>query len=124
MESDLPAGEIPRRKAYERELVRLQIEMLKLQLWVKENGERLVILFEGRDAAGKGGAIRRFTEHTNPHGARVVALPKPTDPETSQWYFQRYVAHLPTAGEIVLFDRSWYTARASSASWDTRRRSR
>jgi polyphosphate kinase 2 len=108
MESEAPAGETLRRKAYERELVRLQIEMLKAQLWVKENGERLVILFEGRDAAGKGGAIRRFTEHTNPRGARVVALPKPTDSEQSQWYFQRYVAHLPTAGEIVLFDRSWY----------------
>ena len=82
--------------------------MLKAQLWVKETGERVAILFEGRDAAGKGGAIRRFTEHTNPRGARVVALPKPTDLERSQWYFQRYVTHLPAGGEIVLYDRSWY----------------
>ena len=85
-----------------------QIELLKMQLWVKEEGERVAIVFEGRDAAGKGGAIKRFTEHLNPRGARVVALPKPTDLERSQWYFQRYVTHLPTAGEIVLFDRSWY----------------
>jgi polyphosphate kinase len=86
----------------------LQIELLKLQNWIKRDGRRLVIVFEGRDAAGKGGTIKRFTEHLNPRGARVVALEKPTDREAGQWYFQRYVQHLPSAGEIVLFDRSWY----------------
>lgn len=86
----------------------LQIELLKLQSWVKESGERIVIVFEGRDAAGKGGAIKRFTQHMNPRGARVVALEIPTEREKSQWYFQRYVQHLPAGGEIVLFDRSWY----------------
>jgi polyphosphate kinase 2 len=86
----------------------LQIELLKLQRWVKDRDERIVILFEGRDAAGKGGTIKRFTEHLNPRGARVVALEKPTERERTQWYFQRYTAHLPSAGEIVLFDRSWY----------------
>ena len=86
----------------------LQIELLKLQNWVKETGQRIVVLFEGRDAAGKGGTIKRFTEHLNPRGARVVALEKPSERESTQWYFQRYVAHLPAAGEIVLFDRSWY----------------
>jgi polyphosphate kinase 2 len=108
MESEIPDGDRPKRKEYELELMRLQIEMLKLQLWVKETGERVVILFEGRDAAGKGGAIRRFTEHVNPRGARVVALPIPTEVERTQWYLQRYVAHLPAGGEIVFFDRSWY----------------
>jgi polyphosphate kinase 2 len=96
------------RKSYEREKYRLQVELLKLQAWVKETGQRVVILFEGRDAAGKGGTIKRFMEHLNPRGARVVALEKPSDTERGQWYFQRYVQHLPTAGEIVLFDRSWY----------------
>ncbi|WP_375163859.1 polyphosphate kinase 2 [Herbiconiux gentiana] len=86
----------------------LQIELLKLQNWIKLYGRRLVIVFEGRDAAGKGGTIKRFTEHLNPRGARVVALEKPTNREESQWYFQRYVQHLPAAGEMVLFDRSWY----------------
>jgi polyphosphate kinase 2 len=86
----------------------LQVELLKLQAWVKETGQRVVILFEGRDAAGKGGTIRRFMEHLNPRGARVVALEKPSEVESGQWYFQRYVSHLPTAGEISLFDRSWY----------------
>ncbi|MCM2415023.1 polyphosphate kinase 2 [Streptomyces sp. RKAG290] len=105
---DYPYAEKLRRKAYERSKRALQIELLKLQHWVKEHDERLVILFEGRDAAGKGGTIKRFTEHLNPRGARVVALGTPTERERSQWYFQRYVAHLPTAGEIVLFDRSWY----------------
>ncbi|AVV40538.1 polyphosphate kinase 2 [Streptomyces sp. ID05-04B] len=85
-----------------------QIELLKLQSWIKDTGRRLVIVFEGRDAAGKGGTIKRFTEHLNPRGARVVALEKPTERERGQWYFQRYVEQLPTAGEIVLFDRSWY----------------
>ncbi len=96
------------RKTYEREKFKLQVELLKLQAWVKETGQKLVILFEGRDAAGKGGTIKRFMEHLNPRGARVVALNKPTTTEVGQWYFQRYVEHLPTAGEIVLFDRSWY----------------
>ena len=93
---------------YEHQKHLLQIELLKLQAWVKEHGEKIVIIFEGRDAAGKGGAIKRFTEHMNPRGARVVALEKPTERESSQWYFQRYVEHMPSAGEIVLMDRSWY----------------
>ncbi|WP_336652847.1 MULTISPECIES: polyphosphate kinase 2 [unclassified Leucobacter] len=96
------------RRAYEREKRKLQIELLKLQAWVKETGQKIVILFEGRDAAGKGGAIKRFTEHMNPRGARVVALEIPTEREQTQWYFQRYAAHLPAGGEIVMFDRSWY----------------
>lgn len=95
-------------KKYLAELRALQIELLKLQRHVKASGERLVVLFEGRDAAGKGGAIRRFNENLNPRGARTVALPKPNDAEAGQWYFQRYVAQLPTAGELVFFDRSWY----------------
>ncbi len=95
-------------KEYEADLRLVQIELLKVQQWVKETGQRIVILFEGRDAAGKGGSIRRFTENLNPRGARVVALTKPNDTERGQWYFQRYVQHLPTAGEVVLFDRSWY----------------
>ena len=96
------------RRRYEAQKYQLQVELLKLQAWVKEAGQRLVILFEGRDAAGKGGTIKRFMEHLNPRGARVVALEKPTDAERGQWYFQRYVRHLPTSGEIALFDRSWY----------------
>jgi polyphosphate kinase 2 len=96
------------RKNYERQKYRLQVELLKLQAWVKETGQRVVIVFEGRDAAGKGGTIKRLMEHLNPRGARVVALEKPSESERGQWYFQRYVQHLPTAGEIVLFDRSWY----------------
>ncbi len=96
------------RKSYERQKYQLQVELLKMQAWVKETGQRIVILFEGRDAAGKGGAIKRFMEHLNPRGAHVVALGTPTDEERGQWYFQRYVEHLPTRGEIVLFDRSWY----------------
>ena len=97
-----------RRKEYEAEKKRLQIELLKVQSWVKESGQRIVMLFEGRDAAGTGGTIKRFTEHLNPRGARVVALEKPSERERGQWYFQRYIEHLPTYGEIVLFDRSWY----------------
>ena len=93
---------------YEREKAKLQVELLKVQRWVKETGKKVVILFEGRDAAGKGGAIKRFMEHLNPRGARVVALEKPTVAEQTQWYFQRYINHLPSAGEIVMFDRSWY----------------
>jgi polyphosphate kinase len=96
------------REEYERTKRRLQIELLKLQYWIKATGERLIVLFEGRDAAGKGGTIKRFTEHLNPRGARVVALEKPSERERTEWYFQRYLAHLPAAGEIVLFDRSWY----------------
>ena len=97
-----------RRAAYEREKKKLQIELLKVQSWVKDSGQRIVSLFEGRDAAGKGGTIKRFMEHLNPRGARVVALEKPTTTERGQWYFQRYVQNLPTAGEMVFFDRSWY----------------
>jgi polyphosphate kinase 2 len=96
------------RTSYERQKYRQQVELLKLQAWAKETGQRVVVIFEGRDAAGKGGTIKRFMEHLNPRGARVVALEKPTIEERGQWYFQRYVEHLPTAGEIVLFDRSWY----------------
>jgi len=96
------------RRDYERQKFILQTELLKLQSWVKDARQRVVILFEGRDAAGKGGAIKRFMEHLNPRGARVVALEKPNEVERGQWYFQRYVRHLPTVGEIVLFDRSWY----------------
>src|SRR6516165_3465671 len=93
---------------YDSELRRLQIELVKLQEWIRETGLRVVVLFEGRDAAGKGGAIKRITESLNPRVCRVVALGTPTEREKSQWYFQRYVAHLPAAGELVLFDRSWY----------------
>lgn len=93
---------------YEVELKRLQIELLKFQNHVKDTGARILLIFEGRDAAGKGGTIKRITEHLNPRGARVVALEKPSDRERNQWYFQRYIQHLPTDGEIVLFDRSWY----------------
>jgi polyphosphate kinase 2 len=96
------------RKPYEQEKAKLQAELLKVQLWAQETGQKFVILFEGRDAAGKGGTIKRFTEHLNPRFARVVALNKPTDQERGQWYFQRYVTHLPTAGEMVFYDRSWY----------------
>ena len=96
------------RPSYERQKAELQVELLKVQEWVKQTGQKIVLLFEGRDAAGKGGTIKRFTEHMNPRGARVVALEKPTERERSQWYFQRYIQQLPAGGEIVLFDRSWY----------------
>lgn len=96
------------RKEYEAEKKKLQIELLKVQNWVKDSGQRIVLLFEGRDAAGKGGTIKRFTEHLNPRGARVVALEKPSQQEFGQWYLQRYTQHLPTYGEMVFFDRSWY----------------
>jgi len=105
---DFPYAERMERDAYEEQKYALQIELLKLQNWIAETGQKHVILFEGRDAAGKGGTIKRFMEHLNPRSARVVALNKPTTTELGQWYFQRYVTHLPTAGEIVLFDRSWY----------------
>ncbi len=103
-----PYKNLMARKNYERQKYRLQVELLKLQAWVKETGQKVVVLFEGRDAAGKGGTIKRFMENLNPRGARVVALEKPTEQERGQWFFQRYVEHLPTAGEITLFDRSWY----------------
>jgi polyphosphate kinase 2 len=96
------------RKSYEKQKYHLQVELLKVQAWVKATRQKVVILFEGRDAAGKGGTIKRFMEHLNPRGARVVALEKPSEVEKGQWYFQRYVQHLPTSGEIVMFDRSWY----------------
>jgi len=96
------------RKLYEKELLRLQIELVEMAAWVKREGARVVVVFEGRDAAGKGGVIKRITEFVSPRVARVVALPAPTEREAGEWYFQRYVAHLPTAGEITLFDRSWY----------------
>jgi len=96
------------RKTYQKELKRLQLELVKLQAWVKEKGLKVAVIFEGRDAAGKGGAIKRIAECLNPRGCRIVALGTPTEKERHQWYFQRYVAHLPAAGEIVLFDRSWY----------------
>ena len=106
-------GEFPYRsrlseKFYLQHMQQLQVELLKAQNWVKETGQRIVVLFEGRDAAGKGGTIKRFMEHLNPRAARVVALEKPSERERTQWYFQRYVEHLPAAGEIVFFDRSWY----------------
>jgi polyphosphate kinase 2 len=107
-DGNYPYVNLMRRSTYEAQKFKFQVELLKLQAWVKETGQRIVILFEGRDAAGKGGAIKRFMEHMNPRGARVVALEKPTEYERGQWYFQRYIQHLPTAGEIVLFDRSWY----------------
>jgi polyphosphate kinase 2 len=103
-----PYDELMSRNDYEVEKYLLQIELLKFQYWAQDNDKKHVIVFEGRDAAGKGGTIKRFMEHLNPRSARVVALTKPTTTELGQWYFQRYVSHLPTAGEIVLFDRSWY----------------
>jgi polyphosphate kinase 2 len=103
-----PYAERMKREEYEQQKRLLQIELLKLQKWSQKHGLRHVVVFEGRDAAGKGGTIKRFMEHLNPRGARVVALEKPTERERTQWYFQRYVPHLPAAGEIVMFDRSWY----------------
>lgn len=96
------------KKAYEKELARLQIELIKLQEWIKARGLKVLVIFEGRDAAGKGGTIKRITQTLNPRSCRVVALPKPTERERTQWYFQRYITHLPAAGEMVIFDRSWY----------------
>lgn len=106
--ADYPYKTRMSRHVYEKEKKKLQIELLKVQSWVKESGQRIVSLFEGRDAAGKGGTIKRYMEHLNPRGARVVALEKPTETERGQWYFQRYIQNLPTAGEMVFFDRSWY----------------
>lgn len=105
---DYPYSERMPRKAYEKDLAALQIELVKMKTWAKESGTRIAIVFEGRDAAGKGGTIKRFRENLNPRGAHVVALSKPSDTEATQWYFQRYVDHLPAAGEIAFFDRSWY----------------
>src|ERR1700753_2637172 len=105
---DYPYDERMSREYYDQHKPLLQIELVKLQNWVKETGQRIVIVFEGRDAAGKGGTIKRFTEHLTPRGSRITALVKPTETERTQWYFQRYVTHLPAAGEIVMFDRSWY----------------
>lgn len=103
-----PYSEEMEQKPYEKAMDKLQVELVKLQHWVKESGARVAVVFEGRDAAGKGSTIKRIRQNLNPRGARVVALPKPSDLEATQWYFQRYIAHLPAAGEIVLFDRSWY----------------
>ena len=103
-----PYSEGLKTKKYEKDMAALQIELVKLQAWVRDTGQRIAIVFEGRDAAGKGGTIKRFRENLNPRGARVVALSKPTETEQTQWYFQRYVDHLPAGGEIVFFDRSWY----------------
>ena len=105
---DFPSSEGLSKKTYEKEIAKLQIELVKLQHWAKESGARIAIIFEGRDAAGKGGTIKRFREYLNPRGARVVALSKPSDVEATQWYFQRYIDHLPSGGEIVFYDRSWY----------------
>ncbi len=105
---EYPYSEKMPRSDYEKQKALLQAELLKVQIWAQETGQKFVMLFEGRDAAGKGGTIKRFTEHLNPRLARVVALNKPTDEERGQWYFQRYISHMPTAGEIVLYDRSWY----------------
>jgi len=107
-EGGYPYKNLMTRKNYEKQKYKLQVELLKLQSWVKKTGQKVVILFEGRDAAGKGGTIKRFMEHLNPRGASVVALEKPSEVELGQWYFQRYIKHLPTAGEVTLFDRSWY----------------
>ncbi|MFW2541853.1 polyphosphate kinase 2 [Primorskyibacter sp. 2E107] len=103
-----PYSEELKRKAYQKDMDALQIELVKMQAWARESGARIACVFEGRDAAGKGGTIKRFRENLNPRGARVVALGKPSDTEATQWYFQRYIDHLPAGGEIVFFDRSWY----------------
>ncbi|HEY7816131.1 MAG TPA: hypothetical protein VIC62_22995, partial [Nakamurella sp.] len=107
-QEEYPYAERMDREVYEVEKYQLQIELLKFQYWTQDAGGKHIVLFEGRDAAGKGGTIKRFMEHLNPRAARVVALTKPTETELGQWYFHRYITHLPTAGEIVLFDRSWY----------------
>ncbi len=108
LDPSYPHSDRMARKVYDKEIARLQIELVKLQAWVKETGARIAIVFEGRDAAGKGGTIKRFRENLNPRGARVVALSKPSELEQTQWYFQRYIDHLPSGGEIVFYDRSWY----------------
>ena len=108
LDPGFPHSEKMPRKAYEKEMAALQVELVKLQAWAKETGARVAVVFEGRDAAGKGGTIKRFRENLNPRGARVVALSKPTEKEQTEWYFQRYIDHLPSGGEIVFYDRSWY----------------
>lgn len=108
LDDSYPYDEEMKGKTYDKEMEDLQIELVKMQSWVKSTGKRVVVVFEGRDAAGKGGTIKRFRMNLNPRGARVVALSKPSDVESGQWYFQRYISHLPTEGEIVFFDRSWY----------------
>jgi polyphosphate kinase 2 len=113
-----PHSERLPRKHYEKDLEALQVELVKLQAWAKETGARIAIVFEGRDAAGKGGTIKRFREYLNPRGARVVALSKPSDTEQTQWYFQRYIDHLPAGGEIVFYDRSWYNRGAVETVFD------
>ena len=105
---DYPYSEFMPRKAYDKEIELLQIELVKMQSWARETNARIAVVFEGRDAAGKGGTIKRFREYLNPRGARVVALSKPTETEATQWYLQRYIDHLPAGGEIVFYDRSWY----------------
>lgn len=107
-EKNIPFAKVKRKIEYEQELKMLQMELVKLQQWVAKNNKRVAVIFEGRDAAGKGGSIRRFMEHLNPRSMRLVALNKPTDVEKGQWYFQRYIKELPNPGEIVFFDRSWY----------------
>ncbi len=108
LNADYPYPKRMDRDTYEAELEALQIELVKMQAWARETGQRIVVVFEGRDAAGKGGTIKRFTEHMNPRHTHVVALSKPTEEESGEWYFQRYIKHMPTKGEVVLFDRSWY----------------
>ena len=108
LSSSYPYSEEMKKKAYQKEMDALQIELVKMQRWAKATGQRVAMVFEGRDAAGKGGTIKRFRENLNPRGARVVALSKPSDTEATQWYFQRYIDHLPAGGEIVFYDRSWY----------------
>lgn len=108
LDSSFPYDDTLSGKVYDQDLAALQIELVKMQSWVKATGARIIIVFEGRDASGKGGTIKRFRENLNPRGARIVALSKPSDAERTQWYFQRYIDHLPSGGEIVLYDRSWY----------------
>jgi len=112
------------RRSYEARKAKLQAELLKVQIWAQETGQRFVLIFEGRDAAGKGGTIKRFTEHLNPRSARVVALNKPTWEEKGQWYFQRYIQELPTVGEMVFYDRSWYNRGSGSSNTGSRSRRR
>jgi polyphosphate kinase 2 (PPK2 family) len=108
LSTSYPHSEELSKKPYEKDLAKLQIELVKMQAWAKESGARIAMVFEGRDGAGKGGTISRLRANLNPRGARVVALPKPSETEATQWYFQRYVSHLPAGGEITFFDRSWY----------------
>ena len=115
-----PYARLMGRATYEAEKAKLQAELLKVQIWAQETGQKFVILMEGRDAAGKGGTIKRFMEHLNPRYARTVALSKPSDAEKGQWFFQRYIQHLPTTGEMVFYDRSWYNLSLIHISEPTR----